>query len=312
MPSVEMGPLHLVDHVIRVHPEQQIHAANPVSGLKTQIQPVSEYLRMIATNAPEAAARARDRISQGESFYQVAREMSVDPTADIGGYLGRQTLTQLTGDLSAQAAHLAYGGISPVVESAGRWVILERLPRDFRWDAEQLETLAEDFAARGDARSAIEKSQEALKIYPPFLRALNFIGVTFAQSGNAKKAAAVLATATRLYPQDPGAEFALASVLELLDDKVRASEAYRRTIALDADSPPAYANLGMILYASGDWQSAVTTFRQGLLIDPMSAELNYDLGLALSRGGETAAARQAIALARRLDPALVASREVGR
>jgi Flp pilus assembly protein TadD len=68
----------------------------------------------------------------------------------------------------------------------------------------------------------------------------------------------------------------------------------------------------MILYASGDWQSAVTTFRQGLLIDPMSAELNYDLGLALSRGGETAAARQAIALARRLDPALVASREVGR
>ena len=28
MPSVEMGPLHLVDHLIRVHPEQKIHAVN--------------------------------------------------------------------------------------------------------------------------------------------------------------------------------------------------------------------------------------------------------------------------------------------
>jgi Flp pilus assembly protein TadD len=312
MPSVEMGPLHLVDHMIRVHPEQKIHLANPGAGVRTQIQPVSEYLRMIATNGPEAAAGARDRISKGESFYQVAREMSVDRTADIGGYLGRQTLAQLDGNLSAGAAHLAYGEISPVIRSAGRWVILERLPRDFRWDAERLQTQAEDFAARGDARSAIEKAQEALKIYPPFLRALRFIGITFAQSGNAKKAAAVLGTATRLYPDDPGAEFALASVLDLLDDKVRASEAYRRTISLDADSPPAYANLGMISYASGDWQSALATFRQGLLIDPMSAELNYDLGLALNRGGETTAASQALALARRLDPALVENRGVGR
>jgi Flp pilus assembly protein TadD len=175
-----------------------------------------------------------------------------------------------------------------------------------------LQIQAEDLAARGDARSAIEKAQQALMVYPQFLRAIRFIGVTFAQSGNAKKAAAVLATATRLYPEDPSAEFALASTLDLLDDKAAASEAYRRTILLDADSPPAYTNLGMISYSSGDWQSALATFRQGLQIDPLSAELNYDLSLALSRSGETAAANQALALARRLDPGLVETRGVGR
>jgi Flp pilus assembly protein TadD len=68
----------------------------------------------------------------------------------------------------------------------------------------------------------------------------------------------------------------------------------------------------MIAYATGDWQSAIATFRQGLQIDPLSAELNYDLSLALSRSGEIAAARQAITLARRLDPGLVESREAGR
>jgi len=312
MPSVEMGPLHLVDHAIRVHPEQKIHAANPGSGLRTQIQPIGEYLRMIATNTAEAAVSAHDRVSKGESFYKVAREISVDRTAAIGGYLGRKPLAQLSGDLSGQAARLAYGEISPAVQSAGRWVILQRLPRDFRWDAEQLQIQAEDFAARGDARAAIEKAQEALMVYPQFLRAIRFIGVTFAQSGNAKKAAAVLATATRLYPEDAGAEFALASTLDFLDDKTAASEAYRRTISLDGDSIPAYAKLGMISYSSGDWESAIATFRQGLRIDPMSAELSYDLALALKRSGDTAPANRAAALARRLDPVLVEDREAGR
>jgi Flp pilus assembly protein TadD len=312
MPSVEMGPLHLVDHLIRVHPEQKIQPVNPGAGLSTQIAPISEYLRMIATKTAESAASARERIAKGESFYQVARETSVDPSADIGGYLGRKTLAQLSADLSAAAGRLAHGEVSPVVQSGARWVILQRLPRDFRWDAEQSQIQAEDLAARGDARSAIEKAQQALMIYPQFLRAIRFIGITFAQSGNAKKAAAVLATATRLYPQDAGAEFALASTLDLLDDKAAASAAYRRTISLDPDSPPAYANLGMIAYASADWPSAIATFRQGLQIDPLSAELNYDLSLALSRRGEITAAGKALALARRLDPALVESREAGR
>jgi Flp pilus assembly protein TadD len=269
-------------------------------------------LRIIATNTAEAAAGARERVSKGESFYKVARETSVDHTANIGGYLGRKTLAQLSGDLSEEAARLSYGETSPVIQNAGKWVILQRLPRDFKWEAEQLQTQAENFAARGDARSAIETAQQALMIYPQFLRALRFIGITFAQVGNLKKASAVLATATRLYPDDAGAAFSLASTLDLLDDKAEASEAYKRAIALESDLTAAYANLGMISYSSGDWQGAITTFRQGLQIDPLSAELNYDLSLALMRSGETAAARQAAALARRLDPRLVESREAGR
>jgi Flp pilus assembly protein TadD len=312
MPSVEMGPLHLVDHLIRVHPEQKIHASNQDSGLRTKIQPLSEYLRIIATNSPESAAQARDRVIKGESFYQVARAISVDPTAAIGGYLGRKVVAQLNSNLAGEAARLAYGEISPVIQNGGKWMILDRLPRDFRWDAEQLQTQAEDFAARGDARSAIEMSQQALMVYPQFLRALRFIGITFAQSANAQKASAVLGIAARLYPEDAGAEFALASALDALDDKAKAGEAYKRAIELEGDLTPAYARLGMLSYSSGDWRAAVATFRQGLQIDPLSAELNYDLSLALKQIGAADEANRAITLARRLDPGLVEDREAGR
>ena len=309
MPSVEMGPLHLVDHAIRVHPEQGAAAVTPGATLstqirRTQIRPVSEYLRLIATNSSEAAAAARHRLQGGESFYQVARQVSIDPAAPIGGYLGRKTLAELDPELRDEAAGLGYGETSAVFESAGRWVILQRLSRDFRLQAEQLEREAEDLATRHDPVAAIGKAQEALVVYPHFLRALDFIGVTLAAAGNPKRAAEVLSTATRFYPNDASTEFALGSALELLNDKAGAAAAYQRAISLEEDFTAAYGNLGRISYSSGDWQSAIATIRRGLQINPLSAELNYDLALALARSGDDAGARQALALARRLDPTL--------
>jgi tetratricopeptide (TPR) repeat protein len=289
--------------LIRVHPDQTSPSATLGAALRTQIRPVSEYLRIVTTNSLEAAAAAQTRFEGGESFYQVAREVSVDQSAAIGGYLGRKTLADLETQLAEAAARLNYGETSAVFESGGRWVILQRLQRDFRWRAEQLERQAEELAARNEPVAAIGKAQEALIIYPHFLRALNLIGTTLTAGGNPKRGAQVLTTATRLYPDDAGTEFALGSALELLKDEVGAAKAYKRAIELEEDFTAAYESLGLISYSSGDWKSAIAIFRRGLRINPLSAELNYDLGLALARGGD-AGARQAFALARRLDPSL--------
>ncbi len=302
MPSVPMGPLQLVDHLIRVHPEQIEPGTTSGAAMRTQIRPDSEYLRTITTNSREAAEAARHRIQSGDSFYQVALEVSVDQNAAIGGYLARKTLAQLEENLSHEAVRLNYGETSAVIESGGRWIILQRLPRDFRWQAEQLERKAEELASRNEPIAAIGKSQEALTVYPHFLRALNFIGATLAANGNPKRGAQVLTTATRLYPDDAGTEFALGSSLELLGDEAGASKAYSRAIALEEDFTAAYGSLGLISYSSGDWKDAIAIFRRGLRINPLSAELNYHLALALTRSGDAAGAQQAFALARRLDP----------
>jgi Flp pilus assembly protein TadD len=137
-------------------------------------------------------------------------------------------------------------------------------------------------------------------IYPQFLRALSFIGVTFAQGGNLKRGAEVLGTATRLYPNDAGAEFALASVLNAEGDVAAAREGFRRVIALEPDFTAAYVNLGMILYSANDLRGAIDVLRQGLQIDPMSAELYADLGLALTRNGDAAGGVEARKLAAKL------------
>ena len=312
MPSVEMGPLHLVDHLIRVHPEQSIQAEHHSTELKTRVPPVSAYLRMISTDIPEAASQAQSRIATGESFYKVARDVSVDKTASIGGYLGLKIISELKGTLPDVAAQLAYGGVSPVVRQGQKWVIIQRLPRDFRWNAEQLQRQAEELSMRANPQAAIEKAQESLMIYPQFLRAISFIGLTFVQSGNPKKGAEVLATASKLYPDDANAAFAQASTWDLIGDQTKAGEAYRRVIALEPDFTAAYANLGMIAYSSNDWPEAIRLFRQGLQIDPLSADLSYDLGLALGKSGDATGAHTALDLARKLEPGIFERKESGR
>jgi predicted CXXCH cytochrome family protein len=287
MPAVEQGPLHLVDHWIRVHPGDK---AGPV--IRSRVRPQSEFLRTITTNNSDAADSAGQRLSNGESFYQVARDVSVDVAAPIGGYMGRKSLADLDAEIANAAADLDYGETSKAVKSKGRWIILQRLPRDFRWQAQQRETLAENLAARGEMAAAIEKAQEALKINPQFLRALNFIGTAFARGGNLNKAAQVLKLAAKLYPDDAATEFALASVLP----GAGALEHFQRVIQLEPDFTTAYISLGMIYNNSGDLARAITTFRQGLQIDPLSAELNADLARALNSSGQSTEGRKAAEL----------------
>jgi tetratricopeptide (TPR) repeat protein len=295
MPSVDQGPLHLVDHLIRVHPQG-------VSGppARSLVPPVNEYLRILATNSETAAANARARIQNGEDFYQVARQVSVDHSAPIGGYLGRKNISDLNPTWKQAAPQLSYGETSNVLPDGSRWILLQRLPRDFRWAAEQLQNQAEASAAAGDVAGAIQKSQQALMIYPHFLRALIFIGSAFTQSGNAQKGREVLGVATRLYPDDAGVEFALAASLSASGKQTEARQAYEKVIALEPDFTAAYLNLGLLSYAAGDYKKAVQQLQQGLQIDPLSAELNYNLSLALSKAGQPAAAAQAMALAQKL------------
>lgn len=302
MPSVDKGPLHLVDHNIRVHPEQNVMPPQGAERVRTQVSPVSEYLRIIATNEPETARAAEQRLKRGDSFYDVARESSVDRTAAIGGYLGRVSLVDFEPVLREKAATLDYGETSSVIESGSRYVIMQRLPRDFRWDAEQQESQAEGLGAKGDSAGAIAKAQAALKIYPHFLRALNFIAAAYASNGNPKRASEVLRIAADIYPNDAGTQFALASAFALAKNQDAAIAAYKKVIALDNDFLPAYIGLGTASSQSGNWQAAAKIFRQGLEIDPMCAELNYDLGQALQHTGDADGAKHATALAATLDP----------
>jgi tetratricopeptide (TPR) repeat protein len=296
MPSAKLGSLQFVDHQIRVHPEQGLPPLKKNEELRSQVRPLREFLRIIVTNNRGQAENATQRLTNGEAFSKVARDVS-SATALAGGYMGPKWLSELDPSVAAVAATLAYGQTTGIIGVGERWMIVQRMPRDFKWQAGQLQEQAEALLTRGDSLAAIEKSQQALMIYPHFLRALTFLARTLGETGSPQRAADVLRIATVLYPNDAGAEFDLGRVLGRLGRQTEATEAYRHAIALDPELLPAYAYLGSALYTNEDLQSAIDVFRDGLQVDPLSAELYYRLSLALARQGNEPAAKRAAALA---------------
>jgi len=307
MPVVQRNAFRLTDHWIRVHPEQDIpeqgiHAAEHDDALRSQVLPRHEFLRIIVLENHDKAATAQQRLASGEAFAKVAHEMSTDPTASGGGYVGDTKLSEMDAKLAAAASRLQYGEASGIVDLNGRSVILRRMPRDFKWQAEQLFQQASALKSRGDLKGAVEKDQEALQVYPYSLRALVLMGTSLGAAGNAPRAAEVLRFAVQTYPSDPSAQFDLA--LTLGQQPAEQIQALRRAIDLDPDMTAAYESLGAALYSAGQADQAIDTFRKGLEVDPLSAILNYDLGLALTKKGDEAGGKQALALAKAIDPAI--------
>ncbi len=305
MPSIDRGPLHLVDHWVRVHPTRDPRVAANGKTVRSQVPPQREFLRIIRTRERSDAEKAMQRLAAGEAFFNVARDISVDSSASVGGYAGEKWLAKLDPAFATTAASLQYGQTSGIIGAGDRWMIVQRVPRDFKWDADQLLKEAKELAARGDREGALEKCRQALRIYPSFLRALRLSGMLFAQTGDVRRAVYVLQGATRLYPDDAGAQFDFALVLGHLGRHAKEIQAYRRAIELGPDLVSAYLNLGQALSSTFDGRSAIAVVRQGLRINPLSAELYFALSRLLAQAGDAPGADQAMALAKKIDPSLV-------
>ena len=185
----------------------------------------------------------------------------------------------------AAAAKLGDAETSGIIDMGNHWIILQRMPRDFKLEADQLFQQATDLKLRGDAKGAIEKDEQALKIYPYFLRALTFMGVTLGENGAVQKGSEVLGFAARLYPKDSTAQFDLGLTLSSPANRAGQIEAFRRAVDLDPDNVAVYENLGAALYSAGDWQNAIEACRQGLQVDPLSAKLYFNLSMMLAEHG---------------------------
>ena len=300
MPSIPMNGFKVADHWIAVHPEQNIKPAKMAdANLRSLVAPNREYLEMIATGDRSKAEGAIHRLAGGELFYDVAHEMSTEATAAAGGYVGDIQLSDMDPRLADAAAHLWYGETSGIIEQGGRYVILHRMPRDFKWQANELFLQAIRLRTLGDRKAAVAKAQAALKIYPYFLRAHIFMGTQIGEMGDGGRAAYILAFAAQSYPADAFAQFQYALTLD--KQPGTQAEAFRRAIELEPDIVAAYENLGAALVTSGDMPGAIQVFRQGLTINPLSASLNNYLGAALRQQGDEAGAKQCLALAAKLD-----------
>jgi predicted CXXCH cytochrome family protein len=306
MPQVDQGVFHMTDHWIRVHPERGIPSARHDVTLRSQIPPLREFLRIIVVDQRQKAEDVAARLAKGEEFSDLAHDFSIDDTASGGGYLGEMWLSEMQPKLAGAAAKLRYGEASSIVDVGDRWMLLQRLPRDFKTDADALFEQASALKAAGDIKGALEKDNQALRAYPYFLRALVFMGATLGESGEVQKGSEVLAFAAQRYPNDATAQFDLGVTLGALGNHAGQIQAFRRAIELDPDNIAVYESLGAALYAAGQWQSAVEVCHAGLRTDPLAARLYFNLSIMLEQHGDAEGSKRARALAKAIDPGIMA------
>jgi tetratricopeptide (TPR) repeat protein len=309
MPKQIVGGFPMADHWIRVHPELTAPPHKWPSSFYTRVTPTSEFLRMISVTEEATANQVLRGLQSGTPFFELAVKYSTDPSAPNGGYLGESQLKDLDPVLAASAKKLRYGEISPVLSTSRKFIILARMPLDFRSRAVELEGEAGVLRTKGDLRGALEKYQAAVRVYPAFLRAFILMAQVEEQLGNTNRAFELLEYTGKLYPNDATAQFNLGVAYGMKGASEDGIAACRRAIDLEPEFMPAYLNLGLLLLSINRVWEAVKVFRTGLDIDPISAPMYYGLALAEQKQGHTTDATHAMALAEKIDPEYVRQRQ---
>jgi len=302
MASETRGAFVIAEHWIRVQPEQKSKVAADNPAWRTTITPKHLYLRKIVLDDQGKASAIRQQLLSRASFFELARANSIERgTGENGGYAGDLDASKLDPGWSTAALKLQPGELSDVVEANGKYVILQRMPRNFREDAEAVFNKAMELRKQGKQQESINELLEALKIYPQLLRALTWLGAAYGQGGNPIVSAGILTIATRLYPRDAGAHYNLALAYGAMGNAEEIPE-YRRTLEIDPDYVLAYLNWGAALYAKGQYEGAIKIYREGIDVNPLFASLHYSLGVALEQEKKAPEAEVEMALAAKIDP----------
>ena len=85
-------------------------------------------LQVIVVNTPEQAKQVLERLKAGYDFASLAKEKSIDPTADSGGYMGRMDPGSLRPELRNALNGVGHGQISAITRIPSGYAILKVLP----------------------------------------------------------------------------------------------------------------------------------------------------------------------------------------
>ena len=120
----------------------------------------------------------------------------------------------------------------------------------------------------GRMADAIPYFQEALKLNPDHLIALENLGNAYRQQKQWDEAREALTRAVKVSPQDPEANYSLGMVFAQLDDAERAFEYLRRALDSRPAYPEALNNLGVLYLRTRRRDEAVASFEQCIRVAP--------------------------------------------
>jgi tetratricopeptide (TPR) repeat protein/peroxiredoxin len=151
----------------------------------------------------------------------------------------------------------------------------ENFERATRLQASYPDTLANSWnnlgllaTREGHTAEAIPYFQEALKLNPDHLIALENLGNAYRQQKKWDDARSLLERAVAVGPEDPEANYSLGMVFAQLNDNDRAYEYLQRALKLRPKYPEALNNLGVLYLRTGRRDEAVASFEECIRVAP--------------------------------------------
>jgi tetratricopeptide (TPR) repeat protein/peroxiredoxin len=123
-------------------------------------------------------------------------------------------------------------------------------------------------AREGRPAEAIPYFQEALRLSPDHLIALENLGNAYRQQKQWVEARKVLERAVAVGPRDPEANYSLGMVFAQLDDSDRASEYLHKALKFRPGYPEALNNLGVLYLRTRRRDEAVASFQECIRVAP--------------------------------------------
>jgi len=186
----------------------------------------------------------------------------------------------------------------------------------FAWNAVRQEREFRRLIAAGDAAIARDQTYEAIEAFSGALALKNDSMLAYLKRGDSYRRRGELSAALRDLREASSVDPTATRPLELLGDVnvamgryERATEAYRRYLALDDRAPHVLYKLALALYRNGQAQAALEPLRRAVALDDRFAEAHYLLAMCLEDQKRDDDAVRSFTRALEINPALGAARE---
>jgi tetratricopeptide (TPR) repeat protein len=186
----------------------------------------------------------------------------------------------------------------------------------FAWNAVRQEREFRRLIGAGDASIARDQTYEAIEAFSGALALKNDSMLAYLKRGDSYRRRGELSAALRDLREASSVDPTATRPLELLGDVnvamgryERATEAYRRYLALDDRAPHVLYKLALALYRNGQAQAALEPLRRAVALDDRFAEAHYLLAMCLEDQRHDDDAVRSFTRALEINPALGAARE---
>ena len=128
-------------------------------------------LQVIVVRSLEEAHQILQRLKKGEDFATLAKDQSIDPTANTGGYIGKLAPGMVRGELREALQGLAPGQVSMIAKIPEGYAILKRMSKAPADTSNPNPAGIQALTARGSVKevlwvSGMNEAEEALRRYP--------------------------------------------------------------------------------------------------------------------------------------------------